>query len=71
MNELTLKLKNEVIKQLTINEQNINDEYLIRGNNKVYNRRELAYEIETETEFGVEILTEMVLLAIDLVARKK
>lgn len=70
MNELALKLKNEVIKQLTINEQNINDEYLVRGN-KVYSKREIAYEIETETEFGVEILTGMIVLAIDLVARKK
>ena len=70
MNELALKLKTEVVKQLIKNEQNMDVDYLV-GGRKTYTRRELADEIEKETEFGMETLANMVLLAIDLTARQR
>ncbi len=69
MDSLTIKLKAEVIKHLTKNEQIIDDKYFYKGE-KFYSRRELAAEIESETETGIEILTNMVILAIDLTARQ-
>ena len=68
MNDLTLKLKNEVVRQLTKNEQNMDSDYLVKEN-KTYSRRQLAAEIEAETQFGIETLTSMIVLAIDLTAR--
>jgi hypothetical protein len=68
MNELTLKLKNEVVRQLTKNEQNMNSDYLVKGD-KTYSRRQLAAEIENETQFGIEILTSTIVLAMDLTVR--
>ncbi len=70
MNELTIKLKNEVVKQLTKNQQNIDDDYVVKGN-KTYSRRELATEIINETQFGIELLANVIVLAIDLTARQR
>ena len=70
MNELTLKLKNEVVRQLTHNEQNLDVKYLYKGNN-TYTRRELAVEIEAETALGIDLLAGMILLAIDISSRQK
>jgi len=70
MNDLTLKLKKSVIDKLTRNEQNLDEPYLVR-NQKAYTRRELASEIENETELGIDTLTSMIMLAIDLTARHK
>ena len=70
MNELSLKLKNEVVRQLTKNEQIVDEKYLHKGG-KVYSRRELAAEIEAETEFGIDLLAGMVTLAIDISTRQK
>lgn len=70
MNELTLKLKNSVIDKLTRNEQNLDIPYIVR-NQKSYTRRELASEIENETEIGIDTLTSMIILAIDLTSRHK
>lgn len=70
MNDLTLKLKNEVVRQLTKNEQNMDSDYLVKSD-KMYSRRQLAAEIESETQFGIEILTSMIVLAIDLTARQR
>lgn len=70
MNELALKLKTEVVRQLTKNEQNMDSDYLVKGN-KTYSRKQLAAEIETETQFGIETLTSMIVLAIDLTARQR
>lgn len=70
MNELTLKLKNEVVRQLTRNSQNLDTKYLQKCG-KTYTRRELAAEIKAETEFGVDLLAGMILLAIDISARQK
>lgn len=70
MNELSLKLKNEVIRKLTSNEQNLDENYLVRGE-KLYTRRQLANEIEVETEFGISLLSSMIILAIDISTRQK
>jgi len=70
MNELTLKLKTEVINRLISNEQNADEPYMFL-NNKKYTRRELANEIQSETKEGINLLTNMLILAIDLTARQK
>lgn len=70
MNELSLKLKNEVVRKLTSNEQNLDEVYLSKGG-KSYTRRELASEIENETEVGIGILSNMIMLAIDITSRQK
>ena len=70
MNELSLKLKNEVVRQLTKNEQNMDEKYLHKGG-KVYSRRQLVAEIEAETELGIDMLAGMVLLAIDISSRQR
>jgi hypothetical protein len=70
MNELALKLKQTIISQLIKNEQIVDAIYLHKGR-KSYSRRNIATEIENETEFGIEFLAGMVMLAIDLTARQK
>lgn len=70
MEDLSLKLKKSVIDKLTRNEQMLDVPYLVR-NQKSYTRRELASEIENETEIGIDTLTSMLILAIDLTARHK
>lgn len=70
MDELSLKLKNSVIDKLTRNEQMLDVPYIVR-NQKSYTRRELASEIENETEIGIDTLTSMIILAIDLTSRHK
>lgn len=70
MNTLSLKLKSEIVRQLTKNEQILDEKYLHKGG-KVYSRRQLAAEIGAETELGIDILAGMVLLAIDISSRQR
>lgn len=70
METLVDKLKKDLIKNLTSNEQIADLDYLHAGT-KTYTRREIAAEIENETEFGIDFLSGMVQLAIDLTARQK
>jgi ribose 5-phosphate isomerase RpiB len=70
MDDLTLKLKQEIVKKLTANEQTINDVY-IATNNREYTRNELADEINNETDFGIKFMSNMLQLAIDLTSRQK
>jgi hypothetical protein len=70
MEELVNKLKVSLIEKLTQNEQISNEKYLVAGN-KSYTRQNIADEIQNETEFGVDFLTNMLMLAIDLTARQK
>ena len=70
MEELSKKLKAELISQLTRNEQNLNLPYLTRGD-KMFTRKTLATEIENETDIGIEILTNILMLAVDLMTRQK
>ena len=69
-NDLANKLKNEVIKSLTKNPQNSDAPYLV-CRAKTYTRKELALEIENETEFGVKIISDVLMLSLDLTARNK
>jgi len=70
MEKLALKLKSEVIKRLGSNEQVLDEPYMVAGE-KSYTRRDILNEVENETDFGVQILTNMIMLAIDLTARGK
>ena len=68
--DLNEKLKTNVIKQLTHNQQDADKVYLVAGMNR-YSRNQIAKEIEDETEFGIDFLGDMIMLAIDLTARQK
>ena len=70
MEKLVNKLKVDLIEKLTQNKQISDEKYLIVGN-KSYTRQDIADEIQNETEFGVDFLTNMLMLAIDLTARQK
>lgn len=70
MEKLVDKLKVDLIEKLTQNKQISDDKYIVFGN-KSYTRQDIADEIQNETEFGVDFLTNMVMLAIDLTARQK
>lgn len=69
INELVLKLKTELIRQLIKNKQNMDIPYFIKGD-KTYTRQQLANEIENDTPLGIELLTSMLTLAIDITIRK-
>jgi hypothetical protein len=69
MDKLVKKLKNNLVSKLTANDQIMDNPYLIRGN-KTYTMRQLSIEIENDTDFGVEFLTDMIMLSIDLTARQ-
>jgi len=70
MNDLALKLKTALVAQLRKNQQNLNKTYIVTKDN-TYTRAELATEIENETEFGVKILSDVLMLAIDITSRSK
>lgn len=70
MENLSKKLKSNLINQLVSNEQIADEKYIVIGN-KSYSRRDISIEIENETEFGIDFLSNMILLAIDLTSRKK
>lgn len=54
-------LKNAIIKSLTHNEQIADKPYLAQNGGKAYTRRELAQEIENNTDFGISTLKTLVL----------
>ena len=66
MNEqLCIKLKLTLIKSLLSNEQIVDEIYLIRGD-KSYTRKELAKELEIESEFGLQVMTNILKLSIEM-----
>lgn len=67
--ELTDRLKSNLIKKLTYN-VDLDLPYFTRGEN-TYTRRQLAEEIEKETEIGLEVLTNSLMLSLDLISRQK
>ncbi len=69
MDELTLKLKNQLVKSLT-EHQELNKPYLTVGD-KTYSRKQLAEEIESETEFGIKQMRMLLSLSLDLISRNK
>lgn len=69
LNELALKLKNSVISSLN-DKDKLDDGYLVKGD-KTYTRRDLIEHITNETEFGMKILADNILLMIDISTRQK
>lgn len=67
---LERKLKEATIHRLTFNEQ-IKDEPYLSKPGKVFTRQDIANEIEAETEVGMEILADMLALALALMVRSK
>jgi len=67
---LERKLKEATIHRLTFNEQ-IKDEPYLPKPGKVFIRQDIANEIEAETEVGMEILADMLTLALALMVRSK
>lgn len=64
------RLKEGIIKSLCMNEQNANEPYLLaRG--KSYTRPQIAEEINNNTDFGNQMVNNMLMLALDLIARGK
>lgn len=70
MNDLTSKLKELLITKLLSNDQIVDEPYLYKGDT-TYTRRMLAYEIENETEVGLETLTSIMMLSLDILSRQK
>jgi len=68
MDELTVKVKNELVKNLRMSEDLLDRDYLHVGI-KSYTRRELANEIENETDFGIEWLGLSLSVSLDIIAR--
>lgn len=64
------ELRKALWEHLISNPQIIDDPYLFT-NGKVYTRRELSYEVNFGTPVGIEIITKMLLLSLDLMARDK
>lgn len=68
MQELTRKLKESLIDSLTRNQQNLNEPYLNK-HGKLWTRKELSEEIRNETDFGIELMSNMLMLSIDIISR--
>ena len=68
--DLPMALKKAVIGSLLQDKENVDATYLIKGL-RAYTRRELATEVERETKIGNEIVSNMILLALDLAKRGK
>lgn len=64
------ELKECIVKHLLKNTQNVDTPYLVTGNKK-YTQREIAHEISIESEMGIETITKVLMLALDLTARGK
>ena len=64
------KVKVELIRQLISNDQIADEPYIVFGN-KSWTRRELAKEIEGETEVGIEQITNILDFALDIMTRTK
>lgn len=69
MEGLLLKVKNELVKKLLSFTDRLDDDYLHAGQ-KTYTRREIATEIENETEFGIQWLTTSIEVTLDTLARQ-
>ena len=68
--DLPMALNKAVIGSLLQDKENVDATYLIKGL-RAYTRRELATEVERETKIGNEIVSNMILLALDLAKRGK
>ena len=70
MQELSEKLKNQLVETLIRNEQNADEPYLYTQG-RSWTRREISEEVKNETEFGVNQMTSLLVLSLDLIARNK
>lgn len=70
METLSQKLKKATIDRLLRNQQIVNEPFLVNSG-KSYSRRELADEIENETNFGISTLANLIILAADILNREK
>lgn len=68
MQELSEKLKNQLVETLIRNEQNADTPYLYTEG-RYWTRREISEEIKNETEFGVNQMASLLVLSLDLIAR--
>lgn len=66
---LEQKLKEALIRSLLHNTYVVDGAYLIHGG-KSYTRRELAKEIEGETEFGIDLMTMSLKLAVQILDKE-
>lgn len=69
MQELSEKLKNQLVDNL-INKHDADEPYMYTQGRK-WTRREIAEEVKNETEFGVNQMTSLLMLSLDLLARNK
>lgn len=69
MDGLLLKVKNQLVKDLLSFTERLDDDYLHCGE-KTYTRRELANEIENETEFGIEWLSTSIEVTLNNLAKQ-
>ncbi len=67
MNELSNKLKSSLLKSLN---KDLDKPSLIIGN-RSFTNRELIFEVESESEIGIKLLTNILMLSIDLLSRGK
>jgi len=64
MQELSEKLKNQLVENLT--KKHDADEPYLYTQGRQWTRREIAEEVKNETEFGVNQMTSLLMLSLDL-----
>lgn len=69
LNQLTIELKTAILVSLFT--EKMDEPYMRNSHGKIYTREEVYSEIEKETDFGIDILSNMIRLALDLVVRGK
>lgn len=67
---LLQSLREKAIENIIQDGEDLDKIFMISGNNS-YSRRDIAEGIKNETEFGVEMLSKLITLTIDLVSRGK
>lgn len=71
MNELTKLLKESLIKHILSVKLDELDKPYMSSSQGSFSRRELAKEIDFETEIGIEIMKKLLFLTVDLLERGK
>lgn len=71
MNKLTQRLKESLIRKILDVKSDKLDEHYMTTSRGSFTRRELAYEIENETEVGLQQMESMLSLTIFLLERGK
>lgn len=71
MDLLAKRLKEAIVKNLLNSKQETLDCHYMTSSAGSFSKRELAFEIENETEVGLRVMENLILLALDLTERKK